>query len=302
MDVSRLHNEDVSIPSLQTLRALDAAARLGSYTAAAEALGLTHGAVSHRLRALEGNLGFALFVRRGNGMVATPEAQRLLVPVREALDLLAVAFPPAGGAQTVLRVSMLPSFASRWLTPRLGAFRAAHPDIDLRLDARLDIAPLGPGGVDCAIRYGTGDWPGARGERLAGERLFAVCAPSYRDQLGLVAPADLSRATFLHHDRQLWLPWLRAAGLDWTEPCAGPVFSDTALLLDAALAGQGVALARARLVEGDLASGRLARLFETEVKDRNAYYLVRAANQRQHARATTHFVEWLAGLLNDDTG
>ncbi len=280
------------LPSLQTLRALDAAARHGSYSRAADEMGLTHGAVSHRIRALEADLGTALFRRDGNGMAATADAQRLLVTVRQALELLDTAFATARPAHAQVLVSLLPSFASRWLMPRVGAFRAANPDIDLRFDARLELARLGPGGADCAVRYGVGGWPDMRCQRLAGERLFPVCAPTYRDRLGLRQPADLARATLLHHDRQLWLPWLRAAGLDWPEPTGGAIFSDTGLLLDAAVAGEGVALARALLVAGDLAHGRLVRLFPHEVADRYAYYLVQPVAAARDP--VDRFVHWLS--------
>ena len=292
--VSIVHIRAVQFPSLQTLRALDAAARLGSYTHAARELGLTHGAVSHRLRALEAELGYVLFVRDGNGMRPTAEAFRLLVPIRQALALLGSAFPPKITSVYVLRVGLLPSFASRWLMPRVGAFRLANPDIDLRLDARLEIALLGPGGVDCAIRYGSAGWPGVRAERLAGENLFAVCAPHYRERLALDEPSRLAKATLLRHDRQLWMPWLRKAGLEWPEPTNGAIFSDTGLLLDAAIAGDGVALARARLVEGDLASGRLIKLFPIEVADRYDYYFVRPISmERTAAYAVERFSAWL---------
>lgn len=293
--MSIIHNTAMPIPSLQTLRALDAAARLGSYTRAAEALGLTHGAVSHRIRLLEAQLGIELFVRQGNGMVATAEARRLLVPIREALDLLGQTFAEGGNAPEILRVSLLPSFASRWLTPRLGAFRSAHPHIDLRIDARLELAEIGPGGMDCAVRYGSGGWPGLRVERLAGERLFPVCAPAYRDRYDLQTPADLARATLLRHDRQLWKPWFRAAHIDLPEPLGTPMFSDTGLLLDATIAGEGVALARAKLVEGDLLGGRLVRLSDVEVDDRQGYYLVRSWDGR--SAAVDQFATWLAAAI-----
>lgn len=263
------------IPSLQTLRALEAAARLGSYTRAAAELGLTHGAISHRLRALEESLGYPLFTREGNGMRPTPEALRLLVPVRQALDLLTSAFPGPAIRSQVLRISLLPSMASRWLIPRVGQFRADNPDIDLRIDARLELAPLGAGGVDCAIRYGRGDWPDADVTKLGDELLFPVCTPEYRDRHGIAHPADLLRASLLRHDRQSWLEWFAAAGLAGPEPAGAPLFSDTNLMLDAAVAGQGVALGRGRIVAGEIASGRLVRLFDTAVTDRHSYHFLR---------------------------
>ena len=265
----------VSLTSLQTLWALDAAARHGSYSRAATELGLTHGAVSHRLRALEADVGHALFIRDGNGMRPTGEALRLLVPVRQALDLLATAFPSKAAITLVLRVSLLPSMASRWLMPRVGRFRADNPDIDLRIDARLEFDALGAGGADCAIRYGTGDWSGVRVTDLGREQLFPVCAADYRDRLQLERPQDLANATLLRHARQLWHPWFCKARLNWAEPETGPLFSDTGLLLDAAVAGEGVALARARLVKGELESGRLIRLFPIAVEDRYGYFFVR---------------------------
>lgn len=282
------------IPSLQTLRALEAAARLGSYSAAAAELGLTHGAVSHRLRALEETLGQALFVRRGNGMLPTPETLRLLVPVREALDCLARAFPDPSVRPQVVRISLLPSMASRWLMPRVGRFRVANPAIDLRIDARLELASIAPGGVDCAIRYGSGNWPDAEVLKLGDEWLFPVCSPTYRNRIGIAQPADLLRASLLRHDRQSWLAWLGIAGLDVPEPDAGPLFSDTNLMLDAAIAGDGVALARSRIVAGDIASGRLVRLFDSAVKDDHAYYFLRRhGSMRCRRKAVECLADWV---------
>lgn len=265
----------MQIPSLQTLRALEAAARLGSYTRASAELGLTHGAVSHRLRALEEALGYPLFFREGNGMRPTPEALRLLVPVREALGLLATAFPDHARLPQILRVSLLPSMASRWLIPRVGQFRSDHPGIDLRIDARLELAPLTAGGVDCAIRYGSGNWPDVQVVHLGDEYLFPVCTPDYSARIGISQPADLIRSVLLRHDRQSWRPWFEAARLGGSEPDSGPLFSDTNLMLDAAIAGEGVALARRRIVAGDIASGRLIRLFDIAVKDRHSYHFLR---------------------------
>lgn len=292
--VKDLHILAMSLPSLQTLRALEAAARLGSYTRAAEELGLTHGAISHRLRSLEQRLGHVLFTREGNGMRPTSEALRLLAPVREALALLAEAFPQSATGQQVLRVSLLPSVASRWLIPRVAQFRATNPDIDLRLDARLELAHLGAGGADCAIRHGTGDWPGLDAIKLGEEILFPVCSPEYRQRMAIEEPADVLRACLLLHDRQPWRPWLDAAGLADAEPPAGAIFSDTNLMLDAAIAGEGIALARARIVANDLSGARLVRLFDVEVKDRQSYYFVTPRGlEPRRQRAVKSFAHWV---------
>ena len=282
------------IPSLQTLRALEAAARLGSYSAAAAELGQTHGAVSHRLRALEERLGHALFVRRGNGMQPTPAALQLLVPVREALDCLTRAFPDPSVRPQVLRISLLPSMASRWLMPRVGRFRVANPAIDLRIDARLELAPIATGGVDCAIRYGSGDWPEVEVMKLDDEVLYPVCSPGYCEMIGIAQPADLLHASLLRHDRQNWSSWFNAAGLDVPEPDKGPMFSDTNLMLDAAIAGDGIALARSRIVAGDIGSGRLVRLFDIAVKDRHGYYFLRPHRMEPRRRkAVECLADWV---------
>lgn len=294
MDVSISHNMSVSIPSLQTLRALEAAARLGSYTRAADELGLTHGAISHRLRALEETLGYPLFTREGNGMRPTPEAIRLLAPIREALGLLTTAFPDRSQRAQVLRISLLPSMASRWLIPRVGAFRAANPDIDLRIDARLELVTVTAGGIDCAIRYGPGEWTDAQVTDLGDEELFPVCTPEYRDRIGIVQPADVTRAVLLRHDRQSWLAWLNAAGLDGAEPENSPLFSDTNLMLDAAIAGEGIALARGRIVAGDIDTGRLVRLFDVAVKDRYRYYFLRPQRlEPARRKAIERLAQWV---------
>lgn len=283
---------------MQTLRAFEAAARHESYSRAAVELGITHGAVSHRIRALEAEVEAVLFRRIGNAMVPTDEARRLLVPVRRALGLLDDTFGTKRTRPRRLTISTLPSFAGRWLVPRLGAFRAEYPDIDLRLDTRLEFAPLGPGGMDCAVRYGPGDWPGVRARRLAGERLSPVCSPAYRDQAGLREPADLASARLLRHDRQLWEPWFQAAGLDLPEPVDGPTYADAGLLLEAAAASEGVALGRGLLAAADIAAGKLVMPFSISVQDRLAYHVVSPPNADP---ATDRMVEifgtWLAARL-----
>lgn len=284
----------MQIPSIQTLRALEAAARLGSYSRAAAELGVTHGAISHRLRALECALGFALFTRDGNGMRPTPEALRLLVPVSQALKLLGTTFPERVARSQVLRLSLLPSMASRWLMPRIGQFRTENPEIDLRIDARLEFAPLNGGGMDCSIRYGLGNWLDVQSTYLGDEVLFPVCSPEYRERMRIVRPTDIVRACLLRHDRQTWRPWLDAAGVDTADPDATPLFSDTNLMLDAAIAGDGIALARARIVANDIASHRLIRLFDVEVRDRYAYYFICPLNlEIGRRRAVECFSKWV---------
>lgn len=162
-----------NIPSIPTLRAFEAAARYGSFSRAAEELGLTHGAISHRIREFEERLGERLFMRRGNRMEPTAAAGRYLASTRKALGLLAATFGTGVDASLkTIRIAVLPSFASHWLMPRLQQFQAQNSGIAVTLDARLEVVPLGRGHADVAIRQGNGDWPGTRTERLVSESLF----------------------------------------------------------------------------------------------------------------------------------
>ena len=290
----------IRLPSLQTLRAFEAAGRHQSYSRAAEELGLTHGAISHRIRELEAETGARLFDRRGNRMLPTGEGLRLLVHVRHALGILEGAFArPAGAASGQVTVSVLPAFASRWLVPRLTRFRDAWPEVSVRLRVEVELTDFAPGGADAAIRFGRGGWPGLEAERLAGEWLFPVCAPAYRERLGLHAPADLSRATLLRHEWQPWGSWLQAAGLDIPEPSSGPAYADSALLLEAAEAGEGVALGRGLFAADELRSGQLVRLFDIAVPDAYSYYFVRP-RRGAISPALTVFSTWLSAEMGVD--
>lgn len=281
------------MPSIQTLRAFEAAARHGSYSSAAEELGLTHGAISHRIRELEERMDMPLFRRSGRIMVPTREAITLLAQVRQALTLLQHAFPdrrPRAGARLV--VSVHPSLATRWLIPRLHRFSELYPDAHVEIRSTADLADFLDHGVDIAVRYGAGAWPGAADERLADEHMFPVCAPEYRDRHRITKPADLARCVLLRHSWQPWTPWLRAAGLKLAEPTHGLTVSDSAMLLEAAANGQGVALARSRFALDDLARGRLVRPFDVQLEDAYGYYVAWRAGTTPSATADA-FRIWL---------
>jgi LysR family glycine cleavage system transcriptional activator len=284
------------LPSIQTLRAFDAAARHGNYSAAAEELGLTHGAISHRIRELEDRLGASLFQRRGRVMAPTPEAVTLLAQVRQALALLRQTFPTKDEKATSLVVSLHPSLATCWLVARLGRFAAAHPNIELEIRSTADLGDFITPGVDVAIRYGGGGWPNVSAEALAGEVLFPICTPAYRDDHRLRQPGDLARCALLRHAWQPWSPWLRAAGLRLAEPTEGVVLSDSAMLIEAAASGQGVGLAAGLMVQDALASGRLVRPFETAVDDVYSYFLTWRAGKALGAPAIA-FRDWLLAEL-----
>jgi LysR family glycine cleavage system transcriptional activator len=287
----------IRLPSMQTLRAFEAAARLQSYTAAAEELGVTHGAISHRIRALERRMDMTLFHRSGRAMVPAREAVTLLAQVREALAVLQRAIPDRSRSTPGrLVISVHPSLATRWLIPRLGRFLRGNPECAVEVRSTADLGAFLTHGIDVSFRYGAGDWPGATSERLAGEILFPVCTPAYRDEHRLAQPADLARCTLLRHAWQPWSPWLRAARLRIREPSGKLSLSDSGLVLEAAIAGQGVALTRSLFAVGELEAGRLVRPFELSVPDSYGYYLTWHAGAPL-SREGESFRDWLRSEL-----
>jgi LysR family transcriptional regulator, glycine cleavage system transcriptional activator len=264
------------LPSFSALRAFDAAARHLNFSQAAEELRLTHGAISHQMKALEASLGVSLVRREGRRMLLTDAGQRFAARLRDVLGDLASAVAEVAQRrdQKELTISVLPSFASYWLIPRLPSFHGRHPEIDVNIRATQALAEFGRDGVDLAIRIGQGHWPGLESEKLFDEEAFPVASPRFNGGVLPKRPQDLAGTVLLRSERQPWTPWFRAIGLDWPEPSRGPIYSDETLLIQAAAEGIGVALARGALVTTDLASGRLVRLFPRRVPSRTAYYLV----------------------------
>jgi len=259
---------------MQMLLALDAAARHGSYSAAAAELGLTHGAISHQIRDLETQLAISLFKRDGRSMVPTREAVTLLAQVRQALGTLHQAFPGRrASASGRVVVGIHPSLANCWLIPRIAGFIEANPLVTIEIRSTADLGDFLAPGIDIAIRYGLGTWPNVASERIGDERQFPVASAEYRDSRDVRIPADLSRCTLLRHAWQPWTPWLRAARVRLLEPETPFVASDTSMLVEAAAAGLGVALVRERFVDTAIAAGRVVRLFDVALPDTYGYYL-----------------------------
>lgn len=266
------------LPPLNALKAFEAAARHLNFINAANELAVTPSAVSHQVKSLEDWAGVPLFRRDGRAVVLTEAAQKYLPAVSAALDQLALATRKLRAAETAqgwLTVAMMPSFAAKWLVPRLPGFRAAHPAIDVWIATfESQQGPLAPE-VDVAIRYGKGDWPGLTATKVITEEIYPVCAPELAGRLK--EPADLAGATLLHDElREDWAMWLSAAGVSGVDSHRGPGFDDSGLLIQAAVEGLGVALARSALVEDDLADGRLVRPFGIGLPAASAYYLVHA--------------------------
>lgn len=266
------------LPSLKALRAFEAAARLGRFSRAADELGVTHAAISHQIRALEEELGAPLFHRTGRAVELTERGQKLLPVLSAAFDQIAEGWVQAGARDSAaLTVSVEPSFAARWLVLRLGKFYRAHPGIELRLFPSAELVDFAHEDVDIGVRYGLGGWPDVIAEKLFEATVYPVCAPSLIDpKRPIRKPEDLKHYPLLHEETmQHWVTWLEGAGVrkpQWA--LRGPLFIEASLALQAAEAGQGVALANDTLAMADLAEGRLVRLFEFEMPDEEAYWLV----------------------------
>lgn len=271
-----------SLPPLTALRAFEAAARLGSVTRAADELAVTHAAVSHQLRALEDWLGRPLF-RRGHRRIELNEAGAALLPVvGDAFDRIAARAGEirARGGRRTLTISAAPSIAYRWIVPRLAEFSARHPDIDVRLENSTRLADLQRDGVDTAIRYGTGPWPGLAAHRLLPGHAVPMASPALLERLGLATadlplPAETIARMPLQHEehREHWRRWLAAAGVTDADVSSGAVFHDTGVLIDLAMAGRGAVLGRVALAGDLLAQGLLVILNERPVGPELAYWL-----------------------------
>jgi LysR family transcriptional regulator, glycine cleavage system transcriptional activator len=290
------------LPPLNALRVFTVAARHLSFVRAADELAVTPAAVSQQVRLLEDHLGYPLFRRAGRQLLLSDEAQALLPGLVEGFEKLAAALeaPSILAGQGTLTVSVAPSFAAKWLVPRLDDFRVLHPDIDVRVSARMQIVEFADGDIDCAIRYGGGIYPGLEVVKLLSESVIPVCSPALlEDGATISTPSDLSRHTLIHDDSPErdascpdWRMWLRAAGVEGVDAARGLRFDQSSLVLEAAISGRGVALAKARLAEADLRAGRLLRLFDLSQPVRFAYYFVcpPARLLQQSVRA---FRDWL---------
>ena len=292
------------LPSLNALKAFEAAARYESFTKAAEELFVTQGAVSHQVKALEAEIGLRLFHRERQRLVITQAGRSYLEVIRDAFDRIAsgterLLHQQSAGALTV---STSPNFAAKWLVHRLGHFAKAHPDIDLRVSAALHHVDFAREDVDLAIRHGDGHWPGLNTTRLCVEELFPVCSPQFlRGRRTLRAPRDLLLHTLLHlDDRNDWRKWLEAAGIDWAHSAHGPVFNQASMAIDAAVDGQGIALTRTALASYDLLAGRLVRPFDLTLQVSYAYWIVTPKVTADLPKIVT-FRQWLLAEAAEDT-
>jgi DNA-binding transcriptional LysR family regulator len=282
----------MTLPPLNGLKAFEAAARTGSYVAAAQELHVSPSAISRLVKLLEARLGVALFVRRANGLILTDPGAAYLAELTGAFARIAQATERLRGAgPSALVVGAGPTLAMRWLIPRLPAFHAAHPGIDVRLSTSVAGAEPMRADWQAAIRLGSGAWPGLTAHFLFTADLFPVCAPKVAARLGSLA--DLGKVALLQAASapEDWPLWLQAAGLELNLRRAQS-FDYPAFALQAALDGLGVAMARAPFVADDLAAGRLVRPFALAVPNGRGWYLVhRPAAESEPALAA--FRDWV---------
>ncbi len=290
------------LPPLNALRAFEAAARHLSFAKAAQELHVTPAAISHQIKGLEDYLGVALFQRGKRSIRLTEAGQAALPDLRSGFDYLAAGIARIRDLETggLITVSAAPSFAAKWLVPRIERFHQTHPDIDARVAASVGLVDFDRDQVDIGIRYGQGRYPDLSAELLLHEEVVPVCSPALlEDKPPLKRPKDLEHFTLIHDDTPMfgqpvpdWRMWLLAAGVqsvDWTR---GPRFSPTSMAIQAALDGQGVALVGRVLAESDLSARRLVRPLAFAVPSDFAYYIVcpEANAERPKVRA---FRDWL---------
>jgi LysR family glycine cleavage system transcriptional activator len=287
------------LPPLTALRVFEVAARRMSFTRAAEELHVTQTAVSHQIKELEAHLGVTLFRREPRRLTLTPQGEAWARELRDVFARLHDAnrrlrLPPRA-ERPVVSVSVIPSFAARWLVPRLGSFLAGHPGVDVRISPAEHLVDFASEPVDLGVRYGAGKYPGLVVQKLADDALVVVCSPALRARRRLAVPDDVGRHVLLHDDEaDAWARWLAAHGVKGVDARRGTVLTDSSMLVAAAVDGQGVALARRSLAFDDLAAGRLVLPFPKAraMPTGRAYYVV--APRENLARAPVRaFRDWL---------
>jgi LysR family glycine cleavage system transcriptional activator len=267
---------DDKLPPLTTLRAFALAAQHLSFKRAADTLHVTPGAISQQIKNLEQALGTRLFTRLNRRIELTAAGAAYLPAIRAAFAEIAGATERLRAARQRLHVSVPPSFAAHWLVRRLDRFRARHPELELAIDATTGLADLRDDGIDLAIRYGSGRYPGLRSDCLFAVRLVPVCSPALLRERGAAARLAALREHPLLHDvgRRNWRLWLEAQNLTDIDPQRGPSFSDQSFMLQAAVQGQGIALAPDVLVADDVAEGRLVQLSDAGWPTQSSYWCV----------------------------
>lgn len=284
---------------LNGLRAVEAVGRLGSFAAAAEELGVSVGAVSQLVIKCEGQLGRPVFERRSRGVLPTDFGRIVLPQLATAFHGLDTAISLARRhADTVLTISVAPVFAAKWLVPRLAGWSRRYPDVTVRLDASVGLVDPDTSDIDLALRVGDGRWTGVKAEFLLTQEVFPVCAPALAPRLRV--PRDLYGVPIVRdaNSTLTWDMWLGPLGLDADRLQDGHSFTDAALALDAAIAGQGVLLAWQTLAADALRTGMLVAPFPGREKTGLGYWFVTSANRRE-SKTVRDFKAWVRDEMRE---
>lgn len=291
------------IPPLNALKAFEASARHLSFTRAAEELFVTQAAISHQIKSLEEHLGLKLFMRKNRALLLTEEGQAYYQDIKDVFTSLQDATEKllARGSKGAITVSLQPSFAIQWLVPRLSTFNLLNADIDVRIKAVDQSDNLLTEDVDVAIYYGRGRWPGVHADKLHTEYLIPVCSPLLLDgPKPLNTIQDLTNHTLLHDtSRRDWKRWFKEAGIRGTNVNHGPIFSHSAMVVQGAVHGQGIALAQRILAQPELDAGRLVMPVEHSLISKNAFYLVCREHQLELGKIAA-FRDWVLETVAEE--
>ncbi len=287
------------LPPLNSLKCFEAAGRLLSFTRAGKELNVTQAAVSHQIKVIEEDLGVSLFIRYPRRLALTEQGKALLPEVMEAFDKVSSAVAALSKVQTsnTISVRLAPSFAAKWLSPRLKYFWLQYPEIDLCLYHAHPAVDFDREEIDIAVTYGKGDWPGVVADPLLSLDFFPVCPPSFMDNDKPLTQLDNLRYYTLLHDAnfECWNDWLKLAGVEDINANKGTIIDDTNVLIQATVDGQGVALGSMTFVGDLLESGRLVRPFDISLNNDFAYYVVCPSAHLKNP-AVKAFKDWLLGL------
>mgnify|MGYP000448150398 CR=1 FL=1 len=291
------------LPPLNAIRAFEASARQLSFTRAAEELFVTQAAISHQIKSLEEFLGIKLFMRKNRSLLLTEEGQSYFLEIKDIFIALHDATERllARGAKGAITVSLQPSFAIQWLVPRLQAFNIQNPDIDVRIKAVDQPDNSLTEDVDIAFYYGRGKWPGVHAEQLHTGYLLPVCSPLLLNGAKpLKDLKDLTQHTLLHDtSRRDWKRWVKEADVKGLNVNHGPIFSHSAMVVQAAVHGQGVALAHSVLAQPELDAGRLVVPFNQVLSSKNAFYIVCRENQLDIGKIAA-FRDWVLDTVEEE--
>jgi LysR family glycine cleavage system transcriptional activator len=288
------------LPPLNSLKCFEASGRLLSFTAAANELNVTQAAISHQIKVIESFLGVSLFNRYPRRLTLTEQGKALLPEVTEAFDRVSQAVAAINHEQysNVLSVRLAPSFAAKWLSPRLKYFWLQYPEIDLRLYHAHGAVDFEREEIDIAVSYGKGDWPDLAIDKLLSLDFFPVCTPSFLENDKPLTDIDNLRYYALLHDAdyECWGDWLDLAGIEDIDANRGTIIDDTNVLIQAAIDGQGIALGSNTFVEDLIESGRLVKPFDISLTNDYAYYVVCPESHLKNP-AVRAFKEWLLALV-----